>query len=56
MSHYSVAVIHKENQDIDEKNYPSYLDYVVSQNNYKTSSRFEKDSDFWNYGIVIKMK
>lgn len=36
------------NCSTDDLIFPSYIDYIVSQRDYKNSSRFEKDSEFWN--------
>lgn len=32
---------------IDDSNFPSYIDYIISQRDYKNSARFEKDASFW---------
>lgn len=36
------------NQPINYTACPSYLEYISSQENYLTSSRFKKDEEFWN--------
>lgn len=35
------------NETLDSTMYPSYLDYLVSEQTYLTSSRFQKDAAFW---------
>lgn len=32
----------------DDLNFPSYIDYIISQREYQNSSRFQKDAEFWN--------
>lgn len=36
------------NQPIDYPSCPSYLEYIDSQEDYLTSSRFKKDEEFWH--------
>lgn len=45
MSYYSLL---KKGIRIPEGNNPSYLDYIISEQNYMQSERFKKDSDYWN--------
>lgn len=40
------SIINK--QDLLEKEYPSYLDFIESEKEYLTSEKFQKDKDFWN--------
>lgn len=35
-------------EDVSFDAFPSYLDYVASEQEYFRSSRFQKDSEFWN--------
>lgn len=45
MDYYSSITNQRE---IDSNFYPSYIDYIKSENEYKSSNRFQKDHDFWN--------
>ena len=45
MDYYSSITNQRE---IDSNFYPSYIDYIKSENEYKSSNRFQKDHEFWN--------
>ena len=46
VAEFYAQLLNKKQISLDK--YPSYVDYIVSQRNYITGSRFEKDSEFWN--------
>lgn len=45
MNYYSLLCSGKE---LDLTPFPSYIDSIESENNYLSSDRFQKDSEFWN--------
>lgn len=45
MEHYSNI---KKNIYIESADKPSYIDYIISEEDYKDSDRFCKDRDYWN--------
>lgn len=38
----------KKNQDVNDISYPSYIDYINSEQEYLKSEKFNKDKEFWN--------
>ena len=38
----------KNNLSVDEITYPSYVDFIKSEQKYKESSRFQSDKEFWD--------
>lgn len=37
----------RNNEKIEENNYPSYIDYINSEKKYINSEKFNKDAEFW---------
>ena len=46
IAEFYYQLLNKKQITVDK--YPSYVDYIVSQRNYKSGSRFDKDAEFWN--------
>lgn len=45
MSYYSTL---KKENEISEDNNPSYIDFIISEEEYKKSDRLRRDKEYWN--------
>lgn len=51
MEYYKVLM---EGGELSSKFKPSYIEYVISENNYLTSSKYEKDKEYWDEKFQYK--
>lgn len=45
---YYSCLLNNNSQEIENIENPSYIDYIISEKEYKNSKKFEKDKDYWN--------
>lgn len=45
---YYSYLLNNDSQQLKNIEKPSYMDYVISELDYKNSKKFEKDKDYWN--------
>ncbi|MGE5329544.1 MAG: amino acid adenylation domain-containing protein [Deltaproteobacteria bacterium] len=38
----------RNGQEISKENNPSYIEFIINENEYNKSKRFEKDKEYWN--------
>lgn len=45
---YYSCLLNNNSQEIENIENPSYIDYIISEKEYRNSKKFEKDKEYWN--------